>query len=259
MGKQVLAPECRKSIPHVTRWFQTCVHKMPAFGAHTLCAKEAQFDGKTFGELNKKAGGDNKKADKKKQEPKKKQEAPKKEEKKADDVIADAEAAKKAKDPWYGLPGDYDFDAWKRCYSNNDTIPTAMDYFWKHVEPEMENYSIWYGKYKYGDEIAMPFMASNLIRGLYQRIDKMRKHSFASMCVFGGEQKGDIEISGVWFWKGQGLAFDLCDDWKTDYDTYDWSKLDLNSAADKEKITAYFAWEGNFGTSKEFREGKIWK
>merc|ERR1719219_956204 len=74
--KQVLAPEYRKSMPHVTRWFQTCVHKMPAFGAHTLCAKEAQFDGKTFGELNKKAGGDNKKADKKKQqEPKKKQEA----------------------------------------------------------------------------------------------------------------------------------------------------------------------------------------
>jgi len=254
--KQVLAPECRKSIPHVTRWFQTCVHKMPAFGAHTLCAKEAQFDGKTFGELNKKAGGDNKKADKKKQEPKKKQEAPKKEEKKADDVIADAEAAKKAKDPWYGLPGDYDFDAWKRCYSNNDTIPTAMDYFWKHLDKE--NYSCWFGKYKYGDEIAMPFMASNLIRGFYQRIEKMRKNSFANVCVFGGKEKGDIEISGVWFWKGKDLAFDLCTDWQTDYDTYDWKKLDLDSEADKKMITEYFAWEGDFD-GKSFYEGKTWK
>merc|ERR1711970_1587841 len=73
--KQVLAPEYRKNCPHVVRWFQTCVHKMPAFGAHTLAEKEAQFDGKVFGELNKKAGGDKKqeqkpKQEKKKQEPK---------------------------------------------------------------------------------------------------------------------------------------------------------------------------------------------
>merc|ERR1719213_1072760 len=39
--KQVLSPEYRKNIPHVVRWFQTCVHKMPAFVAHTLAEKEA--------------------------------------------------------------------------------------------------------------------------------------------------------------------------------------------------------------------------
>merc|ERR1712007_25193 len=109
--KQVLAPEYRKNIPHVVRWFQTCVHKMPAFGAHTLAEKEAQFDGKVFGELNKKAGGkDNKKQEKKqqpkKQEPKKK-EVPKKEE--SANAADDAMAAKKAKDPWFGMKGEYDF------------------------------------------------------------------------------------------------------------------------------------------------------
>jgi len=253
--KQVLAPECRKSIPHVTRWFQTCVHKMSAFGEHKLCEKEAQFDGKVFGELNKKSGGDNKKAAKPKKEAAPKKEAPKKAEA-AGDAVADIEAAKKAKDPWYGLPGTYDFDAWKRCYSNNDTIPTAMNYFWEKLDKE--NYSCWFGKYKYGDEIAMPFMASNLIRGFYQRIEKMRKNSFANVCVFGGKEKGDIEISGVWFWKGQGLAFELCNDWQTDFDTYDWKKLDLDSAADKKMITEYFAWEGDFD-GKSFYEGKTWK
>merc|ERR1711981_1488787 len=99
-------------------------------------------------------------------------------------------------------------------YSNNDTVPTAMDYFWEKLDKE--NYSCYICHYKYGNEIAQPFMASNLIRGFYQRIDKMRKHSFASCCV-----------SGVWFWKGQGLCFDLCEDWGTDCDTYDWKKLDL--------------------------------
>merc|ERR1711957_1030917 len=104
--KQVLAPEYRKECPHVVRWFQTCVAKMPAFGAHTLAEKEAQYDGKTYGELNKKV--DNKKQAKKDNKPKK-EAAPKKEASavaaapSADEAIAAAAAAKKAKDPWFGV------------------------------------------------------------------------------------------------------------------------------------------------------------
>jgi len=251
--KQVLAENYRKDIPHVVRWFQTCVHQpaFSSFGQVDLCAKEAQFDGKVFGELNKKAGGDNKKKEKKAPV------AKKQEKKKVEKVAVEAAPAPAAKkDPWEGLGGKYDMDAWKRCYSNNDTVPVAMDYFWEHLDKE--NYSCWFGKYKYGDEIQMPFMASNLIRGLYQRLDKMRKHSMGSVCVFGGENKGDIEISGVWFWKGQGLAFELCNDWQTDYDTYDWKKLDTDNEADRKMITEYFAQEGDFD-GKKFYEGKVWK
>jgi elongation factor 1-gamma len=257
--KQVLAPEYRKECPHVVRWFQTCVAKMPAFGAHTLAEKEAQYDGKTYGELNKKA--DNKKQAKAKAP--KKEAAPKKVEAAkaaptADEAIAAAAAAKKAKDPWFGVAeaGKYDFDAWKRCYSNNDTVPTAMDYFWENFDKE--NYSLWFCKYKYGHEVAMPFMASNLIRGFFQRIEKMRKNSFANLCVFGGEKKGDIEIQGVWFWKGQGLAFELCEDWNTDYDCYSWEKLDSDKPEHRLMVQEYFAWEGKFD-GKTFYEGKTWK
>merc|ERR1712066_1004242 len=153
------------------------------------------------------SGINNKKQENKKQE--KKQQPKKKEQPKpaaaasSGNAADDALAAKKAKDPWFGMQGDYDFDAWKRCYSNNDTVPVAMDYFWEKFDKE--NYSLWFCKYKYGDEISMPFMASNLIRGFFQRIEKMRKNSFANMCVFGGKEKGDINIQGVWFWKGQDL------------------------------------------------------
>merc|ERR1712226_364173 len=61
--KQVLSEEYRKNLPHVTRWFQTCVNQpeFNSFGKTQLCDKEAQFDAKTFGEVNKK-GKDNKKA-----------------------------------------------------------------------------------------------------------------------------------------------------------------------------------------------------
>merc|ERR1712038_514021 len=257
--KQVLAEEYRKNIPHVIRWFQTCVNQpeFSSFGKTALCAKEAAFDAKTFGELNKKdnkKGGDNKKQ----QQPKKEKAAPKPKAEKpapaADAGAGDAPAADKKKDPWAGLGGKYDMDAWKRCYSNNDTIPDAMNYFWEKMDKE--NYSIWFGKYKYGDEIPQPFMASNLIRGMFQRLDKMRKHSFGSVAVLG--EAPNLEISGVWFWKGQDLAFELSDDWKVDYDTYDWKKLDVSSDADKKKIQEYFAWEGDFD-GKKFQDAKVFK
>lgn len=42
---------------------------------------------------------------------------------------------------------------------------------------------------------------------MFQRLDKMRKQAFASVCLFGTE--GDSTISGVWIWRGQDLAFEV--------------------------------------------------
>lgn len=253
--RQVLSEEYRKNIPHAVRWFLTCVNQpeFSSFGKTQLAAKEAQFDAKTFGELNK--GGKQQKQQPKKQE-KKQEKKPEPKKEKKPEPAAEAEVAIPGakKDPWAGLAGDMDMDAWKRCYSNNDTVPTAMDYFWKHFDKE--NYSIWHGKYKYGHEVPLTFMASNLIRGMYQRLDKMRKNSMGSMCVF-NDKKPDIEISGVFMWKGQGLAFELCEDWQTDYEVYEWTKLDSEKAEHRELITQYFAQEGF--KDKKFIDGKVWK
>ena len=54
-------------------------------------------------------------------------------------------------------------DAWKKMYSNNDTIPVAIPYFWDKFDKE--GYSIWHCKYLFPEEIKMSFMASNLIGG----------------------------------------------------------------------------------------------
>jgi len=43
---------------------------------------------------------------------------------------------------------------------------------------------------------------------MYQRLDKMRKNAFASMCLFGSDN--DSSISGIWVWRGQDLAFEVC-------------------------------------------------
>lgn len=40
---------------------------------------------------------------------------------------------------------------------------------------------------------------------MYQRLDKMRKQAFASVCLFGTDN--DSSISGIWVWRGQELVF----------------------------------------------------
>merc|ERR1712024_69340 len=78
-----------------------------------------------------------------------------------------------------------------------------------------------------GDELTMVFMSCNLIGGMFQRLDKLRKNAFSSVCLFG--ENNNSTISGIWVWKGHDLVFELSDDWKIDYASYDWTKLDSDS------------------------------
>ena len=46
---------------------------------------------------------------------------------------------------------------------------------------------------------------------MFQRLDRMRKHAFGSVILFG--ENNNSTISGVWFWRGQDLAFEVsCSD-----------------------------------------------
>ncbi len=164
-------------------------------------------------------------------------------------------APEKAKDPMGALPkGNWDMDDFKRFYSNNDE-DKSIPYFWQKFDAA--NYSIWRCDYKYNDELAMVFMSCNLIGGMYQRLEKLRKNAFASMCLFGKDN--DSAISGIWVWRGHDLAFELSEDWQIDYSSYDWKKLDANSDETKKLVEQYFKWEGKDLSGKTFNQGKIFK
>ena len=166
-------------------------------------------------------------------------------------------ADKPSKDPLAGLPpSTFVLDAFKRSYSNEDT-PVAIDFFWKNFDPA--GYSIWICKYKFPEELRQVFMTCNLVTGMFQRIDKLRKHAFSSMCVFGKDNEN--QIAGLWVWKGQDLVFGLSDDWQVDYPSYDWVKLDPAAEETKAAVSEYFLWE--FKTQNPnglaFNQGKIFK
>jgi elongation factor 1-gamma len=228
----------------------------------------AQFDAKKFEEMQAARGGgkhhgdkaadkggkpkdkQEKKADKPKAEPKPK--APPAEAN-ADEEDEDGEV--NSKDVFAHLPkGKFDLEDFKRTYSNNDTKTVAIPYFWEKFDKE--NYSIWTGTYKYPEELKMVFMSCNLVTGMFQRLDRMRKHAFGSVIVFGADNKSTL--SGLWVWRGQDLAFTLSEDLQIDYDSYAWTKLDPDSADTKKKVAEYFSWEGDFD-GKKFNQGKIFK
>nr|ATP16744.1 elongation factor 1gamma [Adelphocoris suturalis] len=252
----VLDPESRKAFKNVNRWFTTIVNQPKVknvLGAVKLCEKEPEIPSKADqgGKKDKKKGGD------KPQQPKEQKPKEKKVEEveEMDETELALAAEPKSKDPFDALPkGSWVMDDFKRCYSNEDT-DKSIPYFWEHFDKE--NYSIWLGEYKYNDELKKVFMSCNLITGMFQRLDKMRKHAFASVCLFGKDD--DNTISGIWVWRGQGLAFELSPDWQVDYESYSWTKLDANNADHKKMVDDYLAWSGKDKDGRAFNQGKIFK
>ena len=249
----------RKPFGNVNRWFNTVVNQPQAkkvLGEVKMAEKMAQFDAKKFAEMSKGDGGSSKK-DKKKQE-KPKEEKPKAEKKK-EAAPAPAEEAPlekpKEKDPFAAMPkGNFDLDDFKRFYSNNDE-DKSVPYFWEKFDKD--NYSIWRCDYKYNDELTMVFMSCNLMSGMFQRLEKLRKNAFASMLLFG--ENNNSSISGIWVWRGHSLAFELSEDWQIDYSSYDWKKLDADAAETKELVNQYLCWVGKDDKGRSFNQGKIFK
>jgi len=266
-----LDPEYRKPFPNVNRWFVTVVNQKQfkaVAGEVKLCSAVAVVDPNGFQQMQQEvaaAAGKGKKDDKKKDEKKKddkkkeKKQTPKKEEAPPVEEMDMADAAlaeePKSKDPFDSMPkGTFNMDDFKRCYSNEDESK-SIPYFFEKFDPE--HYSIWYGEYKFPKELQKVFMSCNLITGMFQRLDKMRKQAFASSCLFGTDN--DSTISAIWVWRGQELAFPLSPDWQIDYESYDWKKLDAKDENTKKLVTQYFSWTGTDKGGRKFNQGKIFK
>ncbi|GFU18707.1 elongation factor 1-gamma [Nephila pilipes] len=261
----VLEPSFRQPYRCVNRWFKTCINQ-PQFkavlGDIVLCEKMAQFDAKKFAEVQKELGQgkvpkaketatpkDDKKKKKEEKKPKKEVEA-----EEPDETELALAQEPKSKDPFEKFPkGSFIMDEFKRVYSNEDES-VSIKYFWDKFDAE--NYSIWFCEYLYPQELTLTFMSCNLIGGMFQRLDKMRKNAFGSVCLFG--EDNNSTISGIWIWRGHELAFTLSEDWQIDYESYNWKKLDPSLPETKKVVTEYLSWSGNFG-GKKFNQGKIFK
>jgi len=210
-------------------------------GTVKLCSKEAEMKQGAKKEKKEKAA----KPEKKKEEPKKKP---------VEEALEIPSEPKKS-DPLDPLPkGTFDLEDWKRFYSNNDE-DKSCEYFWTKFDPSC--YSIWRGDYRYNKELSQVFMSCNLMGGMFQRLEKLKKNAFASAILFG--ENNNSTISGIWVFKGQELAFDLNEDWQVDYSSYEWKKLDPSTPETKALVEQYWKWEGQDSEGRKFNQGKIFK
>ncbi|CAF2919768.1 unnamed protein product [Rotaria sp. Silwood2] len=278
----------RETYSNVTRWFLTLIDQeefQAVIGTDfKLCERAAQFDAKRFAEISnrdhipqtqphpKKLShhtdehvGEAKSVKEKK--PVKSQEkstkkviekAPEEDNKvNADDDETDDIYANEPKqnDPFAGMPkSTFNMDEFKRVYSNEDTAEKAIPYFWANFDKD--HCSIWFCEYNYPENLTQIFMTCNLVSGFFQRLDKLRKHAFASMCVFG--ENNNNTIAGIWVWRGHELAFELSPDWQVDYESYTWKRLSVDDENTKKLVNQYLLWEGEHN-GKKFNQGKIFK
>jgi len=264
--KNLFDADTKKPFVNTNRWFDTILNQPKVQEAlnkysykFSYCTTPVKFDPAKLKEVtggsSQPAGKKDDKKDKKKEE--KPKAAPKAKEPEEEMDAAEAALAEepKSKDPLDALPkGTFNMDDFKRFYSNND-VDKSIPYFWEKFDPE--NYSIWLGEYKYNSELSKVFMSCNLISGMYQRLDKLRKNCFSSGCLFG--EDNNSTISGLWVWRGQELAFPLSPDWQIDYETYAWTKLDPKSPETKKYVETFFSWEGTDKEGRKFNQGKIFK
>ncbi|VDK71831.1 unnamed protein product [Litomosoides sigmodontis] len=267
----VLDEAARSPLINVNRWFRTIINQKPikdVLGEVQFAVKVSKFDSTKFKELSTKLTKERTghKDGKSKEQQGKQNKEQQKEDKKskrtknenddepdaADELLAQEP---KSVDPFAAMPkGSFVMDSFKRVYSNEDTATKALPYFWENFDSE--NYSIWFAEYKYPEDLTLTFMSCNLISGMFQRLEKLKKNAFASVCLFGTDNNSTI--SGIWIWRGHELAFKLSPDWQVDYESYNWKKLDPADKKTRKIVNEYLMWEGDFD-GRTFNQGKIFK
>lgn len=197
-----------------------------------------------------------KKRNKRLQKRNQKSKSPKKKEKKPEDEEEEEEDdTPKSKNPLDFLPpSKFVLDEWKRFYSNN-TEDASVKYFWENYEDE--GWSLWSSTYKYNAELDNLMRTCNLIGGMFQRLEKMVKYSFASVIIMKeNDDSKTFQVKGIWVIRGKEIPelMKICDD----YELYDWVRLDPKDQTVIQTVNEYWKWAGNF-EGKKFIQGKILK
>ncbi|KAH6759326.1 Translation elongation factor EF1B [Perilla frutescens var. frutescens] len=223
--KVILTKSFTSEFPHVERYFWTLINQ-PNFK-------------KVWGDIQQ-AESVPPVASKKPAQPKeaakpKPKEEPKKEEAKPQEAVEEEAPKSKAKNPLDLLPpSPMVLDDWKRLYSNTKTNfrEVAIKGFWDMYDPE--GYSLWFCDYKYNDENTVSFVTLNKVGGFLQRMDLARKYAFGKMLIIGAT--GPFKVKGLWLFRGQEVPQFIIDECY-DMELYEWTKVDINDEAQKERVS----------------------
>ncbi|KAG8908843.1 hypothetical protein FRB99_003082 [Tulasnella sp. 403] len=238
----------RAKLPNTVRFFNTVANHpsiKPVFGETAFIEKARQYTAPPKAKPAKEAAPEAPKA-------KPVKAAAKEAEDEEDEAVREEP---KPKNPLDLLPkSTMPLDDWKRAYSNLDTRGAGGSLEWLYQHYDAEGYSLWKVVYKYNEELEVIFKSSNLIGGFFNRLEASRKYLFGSMGVFG--TNNDSIIAGAFIARGKEYkpVFDVAPDWES----YDFTPLDLSNDADKAYFEAALAWDLEID-GKKWADGKVFK
>jgi len=249
----VLDPGFRKAFANVNRWFTTCVNQ-PNFnavmGEVVLCTKAAVAPAAKKEEKPKeeKKPQEEKKPKEEKKKPEKK---PKKEE---EDDDEDEQPKNRPANPLDLLPpSPWVLDDWKRAYSNSSDYVATLKSFWETLD--RNGWCLYFAEYKDNAELSKLLFTCNLIGGFIQRLDPLRKYGFGCVVICGDEEKG-LEISACFLFRGNDIPAEMRD--CPDFDSYEFSKVDIEDEAQRKKVELMWTWEGDWAP-RTFNQGRVFK
>ncbi|OAF68554.1 EF-1-gamma, partial [Intoshia linei] len=212
-----LEPSIREKLPFLNRWFETVrntANYEKYFGKFEYCTKWSKPD---FSKLQK-----TKKA---KEEVKPKKDKP---------VVVEKPIVK----PFANEPmPKMDLENFKRFFFNTKDKQSVVAQFLNEFDSTTQ--SVWTCEYLEADKyLGLGFTISNMVEGMFQRLLKLKNHGMGIMVISTKPKKA---VTGLWFWRGQGLAFEQDINWMVDYITYDWKKIDATSDQGKQYVTNFFS------------------
>lgn len=224
---QIMTKSFTSEFPHVERYFWTMVNQ-PNIKKVMGDVKQAE----SVPPVQKKNA-----APKEKKLKEVKKEDPKPKPKPVEKVEEEEEAPKpKPKNPLDLLPpSKMILDEWKKLYSNTKTNfrEVAITGFWDMYDPE--GYSLWFCDFKYNEENTVSFVTMNKVGGFLQRMDLCRKYAFGKMLVIGTEPP--FKVKGLWLFRGPEIPKFVLEECY-DMALYEWTKVDISDAAQKERVSA---------------------
>ena len=98
-----------------------------------------------------------------------------------------------------------------------------------------EGYSLWFCDFKYNEENNVSFVTLNKVSGFLQPMDLCRKYAFGEMLVIGAEPP--FKVKGLWLFRGPEIPKFVLEECY-DMALYEWTKVDISDAAQKERASA---------------------
>lgn len=205
-----------KAFPNIEKWFTTLANHDAVKGViGRVFTCKAPF-----------------KAIKKEEKP-----APKKEEAKPAPKQEEAKPELSAKDKEKLFPESaLNFDAFKYEFMNSTDRKAVLENFF-NKDYDAKAFSVYYIRYeKLESEGKVLFVTENGRDGFLERAEQGRKHVFANLGIYGEE--GNLEIKGVWLWRGKGIPFFMEEHPQFEY--YERVELDPSKPEDRERIFNYW-------------------